>query len=186
MHCARERGFSTDSQHIAPGKINSIEKGTEYFLRKVRFIGPQAAKWAEQLLEQRGVHSLRSLQGLLSLCKKYTSAEINRACNAAWRSNATNYRAIKKLLENNAREVQQTMEFMEEHPIIRPSGQSTVSSFVMPFKEDNHSDRFTCTNAHQAKAIGPWLRCSKYVCMKRQPLAVLRIESSWSSFFKMR
>lgn len=120
LHCARERGFSTASEHIAPGKIHSIEKGAEYFLRKVRFIGPQAAKWAEQLLKQRGVHALRSLQGLLSLCKKYTSAEINQACDAAWRSNASNYRAIKRLLENNAQGVQQTMEFMEEHPVIRP------------------------------------------------------------------
>ena len=120
MHCTRERGFSTLDQHIAPEKIHSIEKGIEFFLRKVRFIGPQAVQWAELLIQERGVQAARSLQGLLSLSKKYAAEEINRACNTAWRSQATNYRTIKRLLENSGSDVQQTMEFMDEHPLIRP------------------------------------------------------------------
>lgn len=120
IHPARERGFSTLNEHIAPGKISGIEKGVEHFLRKVRFLGPQATQWAELLIEERGVHAARSLQGLLSLCKKYSVAEVNRACNVAWRSKATNYRVIKRLLENSDDGVQQTMDFMDTHPVIRP------------------------------------------------------------------
>lgn len=120
VHSTRERGFSTHSEHIASGKIHSIEKGLEFLLRKVRFIGAHATQWAELVIEQRGIQASRSLQGLLSLCKKYTSVEINRACSTAWKSKAMNYRAIKRLLEVSNQGTQQTMEFMEVHPMIRP------------------------------------------------------------------
>ncbi|MDA0657540.1 MAG: IS21 family transposase [Planctomycetota bacterium] len=121
IHCTQEKGrFSTLGEHIAPEKVHPIEKGVEYTLRKVRFLGLHATRWAELLIEERGVQATRSLQGLLSLSKKYSSDELNRACDIAWKSKATNYRSIKKLLENRSAGVQQTMEFMEEHPIIRP------------------------------------------------------------------
>ncbi len=67
-------GFSTISDHIAPEKIHSIEKGVEFLLRKVRFIGQHAAQWAELLIEKRGIEAHRSLRGLLSLCSKYDSS----------------------------------------------------------------------------------------------------------------
>lgn len=60
------------------------------------------------------------LQGLLSLCSKYSTAEINQACHVAWRSKATNYRTIKHLLQRGPTAGQQTLEFMEEHSVIRP------------------------------------------------------------------
>ena len=121
IHCRQEKGrFSTLSEHIVPEKIHSIEKGLEYLLRKVRFLGPFAARWAELLIEERGVQAARSLQGLLSLSKKYSADELERACDTAWRSKATNYRSIKRLLANRQATSQETMEFMEEHAIIRP------------------------------------------------------------------
>lgn len=120
-HCTKERGrFSTLNEHIVPKKIHGIEKGVQFLLRKVRFLGSSATRWAEMLIEERGVQSARSLQGLLSLSKKFSSDDMNRACDLAWRSKATNYRAIKRLLENRQAASQQTMEFIEEHPIIRP------------------------------------------------------------------
>jgi len=121
IHCTQDKGrFSTLSEHIVPEKIHGIERGIEYLLRKVRFIGPQAARWAELLIEERGVQAARSLQGLLSLSKKHSADDMNRACDTAWRGKATNYRAIKKLLAHRQASQQETMEFMQEHPIIRP------------------------------------------------------------------
>ncbi len=84
-----------------PEKIHGIEKGVEFLLKNVRFVGSQAARWAELLIEQRGVQASRSLLGLLRLSKKYCSDELNRACDVAWRAKATYYRAIKRLLENS-------------------------------------------------------------------------------------
>jgi hypothetical protein len=97
-----------------------VEKGIEYFLRKTRLLGPSACRWAEAVVATRGVEASRVLQGLLSLTKKYTSDSINDACEKAWRSNALNYRTIKRLLEADNAASQTTMEFMDSHPIIRP------------------------------------------------------------------
>lgn len=105
-----------------------IERGLEYTLRKVRFLGPHAARWAEATIEARGIPAARVLQGLLSLTKKYQTEQIDRACDTAWRSQAFNYRVIKRLLENQTAAQQQTMEFVGDHPIIRSV--SEYSDFI--------------------------------------------------------
>lgn len=120
VHCTKPEGrFSTLDEHIHPLKTHMIERGLEYTLRKVRFLGPHAARWAEATIEARGIPAARVLQGLLSLTRKYPAEQIDRACDKAWRSQAFNYRVIKRLLENQTAAQQQTMEFMDDHPIIR-------------------------------------------------------------------
>jgi len=96
-----------------------IERGVEFLLRKVRFLGPQATRWAEATIEVRGIPAARTIQGLLSLSRKYPTADIERACDTAWRSQAFHYRVIKRLLEHQAAAQQQILEFVDEHPIIR-------------------------------------------------------------------
>ena len=120
VHCAQPAGrFSTLGEHIPPAKSHMIERGIEFILRKVRFLGPHATRWAEATIESRGIPAARVLQGLLSLSKKYQVEQIDRACDTAWRSQAFNYRVIKRLLENQTAARQQTMAFMDDHPIIR-------------------------------------------------------------------
>jgi hypothetical protein len=120
VHCTQTAGrFSTLGEHIHPSKSHMIERGIEYTLRKVRFLGPHATRWAEATIESRGISAARVLQGLLSLSKKYATEQIDRACDTAWRSQAFNYRVIKRLLENQTAARQQTMSFMDDHPIIR-------------------------------------------------------------------
>ena len=129
VHCSQPAGrFSTLSAHIHNDKIHSIERGIEYLLRKVRFIGPHAARWAETTIEDRGVAASRTIQGLLSLTKKYKTEQIDRACDTAWRSRACSYRVVKRLLENESATQQQTMGFVDDHPIIRPV--SEYSDFI--------------------------------------------------------
>ena len=115
--------FSTNPKHIASEKISPVERGVAYSLRKIRHLGPQATRWAEAVIEARGIEASRVLQGLIALSRKYPSDEINSACDIAWRSGALNYRVIKKLLTRRAAAVQQTMEFMDSHPIIRDLGE---------------------------------------------------------------
>ncbi len=130
LHAKKEAGrFSTLHEHIASEKIHSVERGTEYLLRKVRFLGPAATRWAEAVVAQRGIHAPRVLQGLLTLSSKHSYSVIDRACQVAWSSNALNYRVIKRLADDqSSASPQQTMEFMEEHPIIRSV--SEYQSFV--------------------------------------------------------
>jgi hypothetical protein len=128
-HLTTEPGrFSTDGAHIASKKINTIENGITYFLGKIRHLGPSAARWAEAVVAARGIEASRTFQGLLSLCKKYSSADIDRACDLAWRQNAFSYRVVKAKLEADQTEKKSTMEFMDSHPIIRSV--SEYSEFV--------------------------------------------------------
>lgn len=117
---ARPGSFSTLSAHLASEKISGVERGVEYLLKKTRFLGPSATRWSESVIESRGVEAAKVLQGLLSLSKKHSSESIDAACDTAWRSGALNYRVIKRLLSDRAAASQQTMEFMDTHPIIRP------------------------------------------------------------------
>jgi transposase len=120
IHPRMEKGkFSTLAAHIAPSKISGIERGAQYLLQKVKLIGPNATRWADGAISERGVEAMRTIQGLLSLTGKYESSAIEHASDTAWRSGSFRYRTIKKLLEHGGAK-QQTMEFMDEHPVIRP------------------------------------------------------------------
>ena len=139
VHCTQPRGrFSTLGEHIHPAKSHMIERGIEFILRKVRFLGPHATRWAEATIESRGIPAARVLQGLLGLSKKYKTEQIDHACDTAWRSGAFNYRVIKRLLEHQTAAQQQTMKFLDEHPIIRSV--SEYGDFVRSAIQGERSD----------------------------------------------
>ena len=62
---------------------------------------------------------MRMIQGLLSLSRKYDSRAIEVACDKAWRARGFRYRIVKSLLERQS-DTQQTFEFIDAHPVIRP------------------------------------------------------------------
>jgi len=120
IHCTQEPGrFSTQAAHIAPEKTHMIERGIEHLLRKVRILGPQSTRWAESTLDARGIEGQRTIQGLLSLSRKFQAEQIEGACEIAWRSKCFSYRAIKTLLNKKDAMSQTTMEFVNDHPVIR-------------------------------------------------------------------
>jgi transposase len=120
LHVRHEKGrFSTQAQHLAPEKINGLERGAGYLLGKVRGIGPHTHQWAEAMLHARGIEGTRVLQGVLSLTKRHTSAELEKACEIALSHGAFRLRTIRQLLTRHA-DRQLPLGFLEEHPIIRP------------------------------------------------------------------
>lgn len=115
--------FSTRPADLASKKIGAVERGAEYLLGKAGSIGPHALRWAEAALTERGVQGMRTIQGLLGLSRKHRHAAIEAACDTAWRHRAFSYRGVKNLLKDAAGGAvakQQTMPFIEEHPVIRP------------------------------------------------------------------
>ncbi|MGH9817554.1 MAG: Mu transposase domain-containing protein, partial [Candidatus Acidiferrales bacterium] len=120
IHCRQEPGkFSTLGEHLASEKISGVERGAAFLLGKVRFLGPHSLRWAEAALAEHGVRGMRIIQGLLGLSRKYDASAIEAACDTAWRSRAFRYRIVKGLLERRSA-TQQTLEFIEAHPVIRP------------------------------------------------------------------
>lgn len=84
VHTQVEAGrFSTRDEDIPSERRTLVERGSVWMLNQIRHIGEQTTNWAESLLVERGVESLRVLQGLLSLTKWRRSIVIERACEVA-------------------------------------------------------------------------------------------------------
>jgi transposase len=118
-HIRVEAGrFSTHAQHIADRKISGVERGATWMLRKIGLIGPQSTRWAEAMLQVRGIEGVRVLQGLMSLTCRYKADGVERACAIAHGHGAYRLRDVRKLIDRQA-DQQQQFEFAQEHPIIR-------------------------------------------------------------------
>jgi hypothetical protein len=110
--------FSTLPEHIASEKISPVERGTEWLLKKVSFIGENTRTWSHGLVATRGVEAVRVLHGLLNLSRKYPSEVIEKACVTAHSYQAYRLQTIRKLIEHSAPK-QGEFEFLDQHPIIR-------------------------------------------------------------------
>jgi transposase len=120
VHSRREPGrFSTHPQHIAAEKISGVERGAEWLLQKVRWIGPQTTRWAETMLKTRGIEGVRVLQGLVALTHRHAAEALEEACLVAFSHRAFRLRILRQLLKRQA-DRQQQFDFAQEDPIIRP------------------------------------------------------------------
>jgi transposase len=135
LHVRQEPGrFSTLPEHIPQQKQSSIERGAVWLLRRARLLGEQTARWAENMLQTRGIEGLRVLQGLLALAKRHDAQAIERACQVAFSHGAWRLKTIRQLLKRDAPE-QETFDFLQEHPIIRSLsdyGKLVATSFGRP------------------------------------------------------
>ncbi len=119
MHARHEPGrFATQPAHIAAEKRGGIEHGTAWWLKKAHLIGSEAGRWSETVIQQRGIHGIRRLMGLVSLATRHRDAEIDEACRIARTHGAHRLRDIRTLLKRAAPE-QDPFEFITEHPLIR-------------------------------------------------------------------
>jgi transposase len=120
VHVRQEPGkFSTNPQHLAKEKINGLERGAEYLLGKVSFIGEQTHQWAQAMLTAQGIAGTRVLQGLLALARKHSSEPLEKACEIALSHGCYRLRTIRQLLQRHTAK-QEPLPFLDEHPLIRP------------------------------------------------------------------
>jgi hypothetical protein len=119
MHVRHEPGqFSSQDRHIPKEKRSGMERGAAHLLSKASLIGMNTGRWAEQMLQQRGVQGMRVLMGLLHLTNRHPCDEIERACEIALTHGAYRLRTIRALLKRQG-DRQEQFEFIQEHPIIR-------------------------------------------------------------------
>jgi len=112
--------FQTEGKHLASKKISMVERGAEYMLSKVKWIGPNSHLWAKTMLIERGIPGVRVLQGFLQLARKHEGTDLERTCQIAVRHGCYRLKALRHLLKNGTR--QGELEFMQTHPIIRELG----------------------------------------------------------------
>ncbi len=143
IHSKAEPGrFRTDSAHIPPEKVTTVERGTDALLRQISAIGPHAKAWSELVIQTRGVEGIRVLVGLKALAGKYTWSALEQACETAVSYGACRLRTIRNLLKQPTSQKQQALEFIEEHPIIRPLSDYSLDS-LNNFRKDRHHERDT-------------------------------------------
>lgn len=117
VHVKHEKGrFSTDPRHIASEKISGVERGAGWLLKRVRLVGPQTFRWAQAVLEHRGIQGVRVLQGLLAMTRKHHADDLEHACERALSHGAYRLRALRQLMKRPSHQV----ELVQNHPLIRP------------------------------------------------------------------
>jgi transposase len=139
LHSKAEPGrFRTDSAHIPPEKVTTVERGTDALMRQIAAIGPNSKAWSQLIIASRGVQGVRVLVGLKALAGKHTYDELERACGTAVSHNACRLKTIRNLLKRPAPQEQLPLPFLEEHPLIRPLSDYSVDSLNAFRKERNH------------------------------------------------
>ena len=119
MHVKGEAGrFRTNGEHIAPEKISGVERGTVWLMNKANLVGPHTTRWAESMLQARGIQGVRVLSGLLGLANRHAHTDVERACELAQTHGAYRLRVIRELIKREGNR-QEQFEFITEHPIIR-------------------------------------------------------------------
>ena len=87
-------------------------------MAKAERIGPEAGRWARAMLEERGIQGIRVLQGFVGLSRKHSATTINSASQIAVDTRLFRLRPLRELCKRLAD--QETEEFIDDHPIIRP------------------------------------------------------------------
>jgi hypothetical protein len=77
------------------------------------------------MLEVRGIEGVRVLVGLLSLTHRFSRDALEQACAIALSHGAFRLRTIRQLAQRHAPPEKQ-LQFLEEHPLIRPMGEYAV------------------------------------------------------------
>ena len=139
LHVRQPPGrFSTDPVHIHSRKRCVIENGADWLLDRARLIGRHSGDWAEAMIKNRGLQSLRVLQGFLQLAAKHTPANVEAASELAAAHGAWRLSELKGLLETPAR--QEQFQFVQQHPLIRDLShyQALIPDCFAPDPNPNH------------------------------------------------
>ena len=119
IHARQLEGqFSTLPEHIASEKISAVERGADWLLERIEFIGSNAHAWAQGCVAARGIQAVRVMQGLVSLTSKHRCEEIEKACSIAHANQCYRLKSVRELIGRSAAK-QQEFGFIEKHPLIR-------------------------------------------------------------------
>lgn len=120
VHPRRSPGkFTTNHQHLCPLKMSQLENGEHWLIEKAGKMGVSCKEWAQTVIKYRKEQGLRVVQGLISLSKKYTSREIDLACNMELKFNSKKLRIVRGFLKRTI-PIQERPLFRQEGEGIRP------------------------------------------------------------------
>jgi len=111
--------------HAAAELTSTQQSHLQWLKRRCGEIGPELRQWAEAAHQARGIRTFKLLQGVLSLAKKHTRAQMLHAASSALEQHRFRYEAFKHLAE--APITPPERELIAEHPVIRPMSQYSLT-----------------------------------------------------------
>jgi len=113
--------FHPDKSCLPEDKRGSQTQYIQYLFDRCSEIGPSVAEWAKQAERERNQRAYRSIQGIVTLTKKYPDAVINRACRKSIEKDALSYHVVKELAEALViqKNIQKEIEFSQQSDVIR-------------------------------------------------------------------
>lgn len=113
--------FHPDKSCLPDHKTWDNNQYVQHLFNKCREIGPAVFDWAQQAETNRKQRAYRSIQGIVSLTKKYQKQIINQACQKSLNQQAFSYHIVKQFAEEILlqQQIQTEINFIQENEIIR-------------------------------------------------------------------
>ncbi|MEN6641447.1 MAG: IS21 family transposase [Armatimonadia bacterium] len=101
-----------------------VERDKAFWLKRCARVGEHCGVWALEVIASHGGPGIRLLQGLVHMARKYSCRELDRACEMALSHGAYRLRDLRRLMAHPSQ--QQTLPFMQNHPLIRDMREYTA------------------------------------------------------------
>lgn len=96
--CTQKGQWQTRLEHYPPSKAAYLERTPAVCVALAQRIGPATTQVVEQLLAERPLDRLRSVQAILRLEESVGAQRLEAACRRAWHFGDPRYRRIKDIL----------------------------------------------------------------------------------------
>lgn len=126
VHTRRDAGtWSTRPEHRPAHKPARQEAYEIHQLARMERIGPRAAAWAREAVQERDVRAYRLLQGVIALTRQHPRERVDWVCGTALERRCFRYQALKRLADEAAARDQQPA-LIQHHEVIR-----TLAEYAM-------------------------------------------------------
>jgi transposase len=90
---------ASQPEHLPPDAKAYFMKTPQWCLQQAKDVGPFCLEIIEQMLSDKVIDRLRSVQAIIGLRKKYGDIRLEKACERASSHGATGYKSVKRILE---------------------------------------------------------------------------------------
>ncbi|MDP2326353.1 MAG: IS21 family transposase, partial [Gammaproteobacteria bacterium] len=125
----------TIQDHYPPDKVAYLMATPQYCRNRAQRVGPACAALVEQLLTERPLDRLRSVQAIIRLTEKFADQRLERACARAMHFGETAPQAIRRILDHG----------LENEPL--PMLPQPVPQMAFTFARSG-SEIFPCQGGH--------------------------------------
>ncbi|EFK97244.1 transposase [sediment metagenome] len=99
------------------GRSTTVEHTVEHWRDLAMKIGEHCGLWADRIVDIRGCHGIRTLQGLVALTRKHRAEAVEEGCRLALANGQYYLENIRSLMKNPVEQNQ--FDFLSSHPLIR-------------------------------------------------------------------